>query len=194
MQTEEYSKYSVIKSDKSLSSVIVLKDPEVSKEEELNMAMESIKHKRIANSESRKNLYLRQLVRRERSFENIKARKAKPTKEEKNAYLPDGAELLEIVGGDQSLMAESNADAMKIRTLLAKRALKAKQKFREKAVAQNLAKPKASSFWSKNIAPIWREDYVPSSGSDEDDEDGKQVASKDGGTKKKEESSSGSDA
>ena len=194
MQTEEYSKYSVIKSDKVMSSSIVLKDPKVSKEAELDVAMESIKHNRMAHSGARKNLYLRQLVRRERSFETIKARRAKPVKEVKEAFLPDGAELLEIVGGDQSLMVESNADAMKIRTLLAKRALKAKQKFREKAVSQNLAKPKNYSFWSNNIAPIWREDYIPSSGSDEDEKDGKEGAAKVGGAKKKEENSSDSDA
>lgn len=194
MQTEEYSKYSVIKSNKVISSSIVLKDSKVSKEAELDAAMEFVKRKRMAHSGARKNLYLRQLVRRERSFETIKARRAKPVKEEKEAYLPDGAELLELVGGNQSLMAESNADAMKIRTLLAKRALKAKQKFREKAVSQNLAKPKEYSFWSKNIAPIWREDYIPSSGSDEDDDNGKEGVAKVGGAKNKEEDSSGSDA
>ena len=144
-------------------------------------------------SGARKDLYLRQLVRRERSFETIKARRKKVVKEEEKAFLPEDGELLEIVGGDVSLMKESHDDAMKIRTLLARRALKAKEKFRDKAVKENLAKPKKYSFWAKHIAPIWREDYIPSSDDDEDESAGDaQQAKKRAGQKAEDEQNSGS--
>jgi len=45
MQTDEYSKYSLIKDDKVLVTAIALKDSDVSSATELEIAMETIRRK-----------------------------------------------------------------------------------------------------------------------------------------------------
>ena len=67
-------------------------------------------------------------------------------------------------------MNDSSTTALRVRTLLAERALKAKARIHEKAVESGLAKPRKSNFWKRHIAPIWKESYEGTS-SEEDDDD-----------------------
>ena len=67
------------------------------------------------------------------------------------------------------------AQGVKLRELLAHRALHVKQKIKSKAVAKKLTSPKQMSFVQKHIAPIWRENVINSSDDDSDDEEEKAI-------------------
>ena len=62
-------------------------------------------------------------------------------------------------------------DGIKLRTLIAYRALHVKQKLHKRAVNNKLKRPKKMNLIGDNIAPIWRENYVGSSDEEEDDDE-----------------------
>ena len=120
----------------------------------MELAMEAVSRTRRQVSTSRKDLYMKQLVKRERSFEQILAtRKVEVKVEEQKRDMTD-AELLELVGGSQELFQDSSEEAMKIRSLLAHRGVKAKERLRQQAVKERRKKPpKRDTFWHKCVLP-----------------------------------------
>ena len=140
-------------------------------EVEIDRSLDVVKKKQEDIGKNRKDLYLKAFVRKERSFEQIvAARKEEKVVVEDHKVL-DPHELLTLVGGHADLMQSSDKEALDIRTLLAERGLKASRKLHERAVAAGKAKRKKEhSFWSTQIAPLWRESYKADSSSDEDDE------------------------
>lgn len=104
--------------------------------------------------------------------EQIEIRKAREV--EKEVYVkPDMEQLLELVGGDARMTNLPGPQGVKLRELLAHRALHVKEKIHSRAVNKKIASPKKTTFIQKHIAPIWREDALHSSDDDTDDEEEK---------------------
>ena len=102
----------------------------------------------------------------------MRIRKAREV--EKEVYVkPDMEQLLEMVGGDARMTNLPGAQGVKLRELLAHRALHVKDKLHKRAVDKKIASPKKATFIQKHIAPIWREDVLNSSDEDSDDEEEK---------------------
>jgi len=176
MLTDEYASHTLMKTDDQMKSLgltpVVMKDQEQSNAVELEIAMDTISRRRRQVSKVRKELYLKQFVRRERSFEAILASRKEEVKEEAKNPIPTTLEILHLAGGDTSLIGDSNAEAMDIKTMLAYRGLKVKEKMQEKAENDRLVKPKKKkSFWDTSIAPLWRESYIASSSEDENEDE-----------------------
>ena len=176
MLSDDYAAHRLNKSEAQVAAlgmeVMHMKSPEKSRENEMERARDLVSKRRMEIGKNRKELYLRAFVRKERSFEQILARKKVVQKEEAKIEVPAYRELLELVGGNPDIMKPSDGEALSIRTMLAERGVKAKKKLHERAVKAGHAKPrKEDSFWSKEIAPLWRESYMADSSDEDDDED-----------------------
>merc|ERR1712196_243133 len=118
-------------------------------------SLDHVKKKQKEIGKNRKELYLKALVRKERSFEEILARRKEEKVEVEEHKVLESHELLNLVGGHADLMESSDKEALEIRNLLAERGLKAKNKLHARAVAAGKARPKKQdSFWSTQIAPL----------------------------------------
>ncbi len=175
MLTEEYKSRVTTMPAVEPTDVEVMRTSEwkkASNKKEYERAFAVVSKVRSKISVARHNTYMNQITRhKHKSFEEIQGRKKKNDDEEEEKYTkPDMSYLLRITGGDHHIIADSSTEAMNIRTILAKRALKAKQRIHERAVEKGLAKPKVTNYWSKYIAPIWRENYEASSSDEEDTE------------------------
>ena len=177
MLTDEYKDLVEVMPDVDKTDLDILKEQKIdSTEKEYLLAHAAITKKRANFSKARHDTYMRQITRNKtRTFDENQARKKKVVIEEKKYVKPSVKELLEIAGGDEFIVNDSSEEAMKVRNLLAARALKAKSRIRERAVDAGLTKPKAFDFWGRYIAPIWREDYISSSDEEDDHDAAKQA-------------------
>ncbi len=177
MLTEEYKELVVTMPDVDKTDLDVLKEQKIDNtEKEFLVAHAAITKKRAKFSKARHDTYMKQVTRNKtRTFEENQARKRKVVVEKEKYVKPSMKELLEIAGGNEHIINDSSEEAMKVRNLLAARALKAKARLRDRAVDAGLTKPKAFDFWGKYIAPIWREDYISSSDEEDDHEAAKQA-------------------
>jgi len=76
--------------------------------------------------------------------------------------------LLDLAGGNIDMAMVPGEVGVELRTVLAYRALHIKKKIVARAEKQGNFSPKKKTFWKRNVAVIWEEDYESS---DEEDED-----------------------
>ena len=108
--------------------------------------------------------YMRQKLRKPQSFEQLKKlREAKePEPVEDGNLMPLAEELLYFAGGDNRMTWAKGDKGMQLRTVLAHRALHVEKKLHEDAVAKGFAKPKKNDFFTRELAPMFKEG-LPSS-------------------------------
>lgn len=83
---------------------------------------------------------------------------------------PTPEQLLKLAGGHAGMTWRSEAEGVKLRTILAHRALHAQEKLYDKAVAEGRAKPKSKSFFERNISVLFKEGLSSSSSESEGEE------------------------
>jgi len=125
---------------------------------------------------ARHNTYMKQITRhKNKSFDEMQARKRKEHVETEEYKAPSVRELLSIAGGNHHVVNDSSAEAFRIRTMLAERALKAKARIHNTAVEKGITKPRKTNWIKRHIAPIWKESYEGTSSEEEDDEEAKRL-------------------
>jgi hypothetical protein len=95
---------------------------------------------------------------------------------------PTEETLLRLAGGHEEMVWRSSAEAVQLRTVLALRALNIKKRIEEqnqrlavktleegRALPARVRAPKRSTFFSRNIAPFFKDHFSGSSDEDEDD-------------------------
>eukprot|EP01035_Chromulina_nebulosa_P019721 gene19721-25649_t len=83
---------------------------------------------------------------------------------------PNDEKLLALAGADINMARVSGEEGLKLRTIIAERAIHIKNKLKDKAIELNIIKPKKKSFYEREIAPLFRSNYIPSSSSNSDNE------------------------
>ena len=147
------------------------------KDEEVNEANIIIRRKRGQLSMARHNTYMNQASRVPRSLEeNVELRRQREQKVE-TYNKPDTELLLELAGGHELMTNLPGAQGVKLRTLLAHRALHVKDKIHKRALKKRLpgVKEKKESMFQRHIGPIWRENAYHSSDDESDDEEERMI-------------------
>lgn len=82
------------------------------------------------------------------------------------------AELLRLAGGHVEMAAMSGTDGLKLRTILAHRALHIKGRLRKRAIERNLMKPPSNmNFYNRQIAPLFHDSYISTSSEEDEEKD-----------------------
>ena len=134
----------------------------IQKEKEMDRTERAIRKKRNAMAETRYHTYMhqRELSLKPRlSSEQLAEQKRANIIEVEKYERPDEHLLLDLIGGTKDMIHHSHKEGLELRTILAQRALHAKEKIHNQAVKAGLAKPKRTSLYKNNIEVIWREDY-----------------------------------
>ena len=155
-------------------------------EAEYVRADRELRKKRSDVSIARHNTYMDQARRVPRSLEDQIERRKALEKDNEIYVKPDMETLLELVGGDMRMTNLPGVQGVKLRELLAHRALYAKDKLHNRAVAKKITSPKKFSFVEHYIAPIWRENVINSSDDESEDEDEKAMKAADRAERKAE--------
>ena len=131
----------------------------------LDMSLKSQSHFNPMRHET----YTRQLNRPARSFEEIRQGRESQAKElEGEIIVPKAEELLNFAGGDNRMTWAKGNAGMRLRTVLAHRALHVEKQLKQDKIRRGEAKKE--TFFEKEIAPFFKEGLSSSSG-DEDDEE-----------------------
>ena len=160
-------KFDVAPSDFDAVSEVVKKKAE----DEYTRAERELRRKRNDVSMVRHNTYMDQARRVPRSFEETRDIRRKKDAPKEVYTKPDVESLLELVGGDERMTNLPGLSGVKLRSLLAHRALQVKDKVHKSAVNKKIASPKKFSLVDHYIAPIWRENVRDSDEDDSDDEE-----------------------
>lgn len=126
-----------------------------------------------APKDARHDTYIKQMSRKAVSHQQIKeAREAKEAQDRADEALkPIPEELLYFAGGDNRMTWVKGEKGMKLRTVLAHRALHVEKVLHEEAVKKGFAAPKKTNFIERELAPLFKEGLSSSSEDDDEDEE-----------------------
>lgn len=99
-----------------------------------------------------------------------KSRERKEIEEGTLLNLPVAEDLLHFAGGDQRMTWVKGEQGMRLRTVLAHRALHVESQLHAEAAKKGLIAPKKNDWITREIAPLFKDGLSSSDEEDEDDE------------------------